>query len=651
MSFLNPVAFWLFSLLIIPVIIHLFNFRKARVVYFSNVSFLTEVKSSTNSSNNLKKYLVLLLRLLAFSALVLALSQPIFIEDQPEKANFNQVIYLDNSYSMGRMTDAGGDLLSSGVGIVERIAEKRLKKTTITTNNFEGPLRPINSKEVGRRLTEIPFSYANVTFDALYEKVRRVAGVEREMYVISDFQESTLGSLKEALEDSLCQFNLVKLKPAQSGNIYIDSVALEDVRAYRDGFELRILISNIGEAKSGVLIKIVNEESQIASFTEDLGANSKEWIKAELPNLSSRECTIMIEDATFSYDNKYHLVFPDQPKLAGFQLYDNKPNKAVSSVFLNEEYFNLDIQSVGSVDTEKLQSADFVILDGLKSVPDWIMERLRYFDKPVVVFPAEGLQINSYESLTGAQLTIDSEGDEAVISQKSLEHPLFGGIFSPSDVNSRLPKFKPYLIIPRGNDVILKSQLNAPLLTRFGDNIYLFASPLMDSYTNLHQHALFLPLMYELTLKREKGLKMAFDMDSHFLPIKKAYQGVGEQLRLVSKNESIVPVLRSIQGESFIELPIRLSEPGFYYLTSWRDTLESYAINMSKKESQLEAISDEQLKSWENEFDNVSFISTDASGDLAGITGVEDDMALWKYALILALIFLIAEQTLLRILK
>jgi hypothetical protein len=49
MQFLHPAFLFALGALAIPVIIHLFNFRRFKTVYFSNVSFLKEIKEETSS--------------------------------------------------------------------------------------------------------------------------------------------------------------------------------------------------------------------------------------------------------------------------------------------------------------------------------------------------------------------------------------------------------------------------------------------------------------------------------------------------------------------------------------------------------------------------------------------------------------------------
>ncbi|MBK8471991.1 MAG: BatA domain-containing protein [Sphingobacteriales bacterium] len=76
MNFLFPAFLAAMAALAIPIIIHLFYFRRFKKIYFSNVKFLREIKEERASRNKLKHYLVLLARLLAVALLVLAFAQP-----------------------------------------------------------------------------------------------------------------------------------------------------------------------------------------------------------------------------------------------------------------------------------------------------------------------------------------------------------------------------------------------------------------------------------------------------------------------------------------------------------------------------------------------------------------------------------------------
>ena len=106
MQFLFPTFLWALAFLAIPVIIHLFYFRRFRKVYFTNVRFLREVKEDTSARSKLRNLLVLIARLLALAFLILAFVQPFIPQDNEVKAGRKAVsVFVDNSYSMSALSE------------------------------------------------------------------------------------------------------------------------------------------------------------------------------------------------------------------------------------------------------------------------------------------------------------------------------------------------------------------------------------------------------------------------------------------------------------------------------------------------------------------------------------------------------------------
>jgi hypothetical protein len=67
MQFLYPVFLFALFTLAIPVLVHLFNFRRYKKVYFSNVQFLKEVQERQASRRNIKERLILAARMYLLS--------------------------------------------------------------------------------------------------------------------------------------------------------------------------------------------------------------------------------------------------------------------------------------------------------------------------------------------------------------------------------------------------------------------------------------------------------------------------------------------------------------------------------------------------------------------------------------------------------
>jgi len=63
MTFLYPEFLWAISLIAIPIIIHLFNFRRYKKIYYSDISLLKSIKTETKNRSQLKHILILISRI------------------------------------------------------------------------------------------------------------------------------------------------------------------------------------------------------------------------------------------------------------------------------------------------------------------------------------------------------------------------------------------------------------------------------------------------------------------------------------------------------------------------------------------------------------------------------------------------------------
>ncbi|MBV6642052.1 MAG: BatA domain-containing protein, partial [Cyclobacteriaceae bacterium] len=278
MQFLYPGVLWALGLISVPIIIHLFNFRRVKKVYFSNTSFLHQVKRETKKRSQLKKLLVLASRMLFIIFLVLAFAQPITVAPDDTLKSLRK-IYLDNSLSMSRQGLGGLSLLDEGVQIVEDLiasGESGLSYS-LTTNDFRtDPARLLVGKELVERLTEVEYSRR---FRTLEDVMNRWGSDKSsslaEYFIISDFQESIAGDFSALGKDSLSSIYLIKLSNELDGNIFVDSVYLDAILGLSNDNKLNVSIRNIGsENRNDVLVKVFTDSIQFSTFTLDLPAQS-----------------------------------------------------------------------------------------------------------------------------------------------------------------------------------------------------------------------------------------------------------------------------------------------------------------------------------------------------------------------------------------
>jgi len=215
MTFLYPSFLWALAALSIPVIIHLFNFRKTTRVFFSNTRFLRQIKEATTAKRRLKHYLILASRLLFLAFLIITFCQPIIPAEDQLGSNRNIILYLDNSQSMSAQLDDKTRGLDAAIGFDRSIVdvlppETRYKWITSDFSPFSNTFK--TKPEVLDLLTQIRLSPVSRTLEEVQERIRQDGGVRtREIFWISDLQKSTLGQVKSEV-DSTARLHLVPIQ-------------------------------------------------------------------------------------------------------------------------------------------------------------------------------------------------------------------------------------------------------------------------------------------------------------------------------------------------------------------------------------------------------------------------------------------------------
>jgi len=231
MKFVYPEFLWALFALAIPIIIHLFNFRKFRKVYFSNVSFLKEVKQETQSKSQLKHILVLIMRMLAIACLVLAFAIPYIPGEGRQSAGDRAVsIYLDNSFSMDGVSTNGRLFEIARNRIIELVNDsyETTDRFQLITNDFEGKhQRLVNRDEFLKLVNETEIS---ATTRKLSEVMARQQDAlaegeipEQHAFWFSDFQKSVT-DLDALPADSGMTVYLQPVQAEEVRNLYIDSI-------------------------------------------------------------------------------------------------------------------------------------------------------------------------------------------------------------------------------------------------------------------------------------------------------------------------------------------------------------------------------------------------------------------------------------------
>ncbi|MFT2009477.1 BatA domain-containing protein [Pontibacter sp. 13R65] len=667
MALLYPTFLFALAATSIPIILHLAQLRKAKRVEFSNVRLIKTSKDITASQRNLKEILILICRILFIVFLVLAFAQPFLpASDSFVPADASQVsVVVDNSFSM-QNTHAEEDvpLLTAATEQAQSMLD--LFPSSATFRLFtaaQSNQRGILDKSAASSLIN-DLNYASGSGFQLLPRERTAEHV----FIFSDFQRSTFqpASLSEA--DSTKQIHLVPIKAASIANVVIDSIYLEDefIRPAGENL-LHIQLYNAGtEAVEDCNVKLIVNERQVAALSVDLPAQQLTETTVNFSVLGSgvNKAYVLIEDYPVEFDNVYHFVMAPSSNIEIVEITEGSTD-LLPRLYRNESFFRLTQFQQNNVDYARAAAAHTVILHGIKNISSALASTLATFVKgggTLVIVPSGQPDNASYNSLMqdlniAASLTATTAGEpvKTAVAAPDPANPFFKSIFSEFDPKMQMPAAARTMAWSRASDDILRFRGGSPFLSRFSrgnGQVFLLAAPLEGRFNELQNHALFVPVMYKLAIasyKQEQQLSYALDGATVSLPVTAPRRQEGI-FKLTQDSLEFIPEQQLRGGNLYFTIPDAIDQAGFYDLRLGDSTFTTLAFNYPKKESLLEQYTPDELRSFfKPSQQNVHVYNY---GDAFSVQGEFEKryfgVKLWKYCLILCLIFLMAEIALIR---
>ncbi len=655
MIFQYPSFLWALVALAIPIIIHLFNFRKTITVYFSSTRFLKQVKQETTQKRKLKQYLVLASRLLFLLFLVLAFAQP-FLPAGEQMADQKKVtIYLDNSLSMSAPVAEKVRALDDAIQRAREIVEvfPADVQFQMITNDFAPFSNSFKSKaEVLDYLSQVRLS--SISRQAT-EIVARVLQRNTSFFWLSDFQASTFGS--GFTLDSTLSTKLIPIAFSKPSNVFIDTLYLEN--PFVIGGEknsVKVQLRNQGEKRvEGLITKLFVNEVQTSAVTVDMEPNSSRLVSFDLPGSLKgvNRAMVSFSDYPVSFDNEFYFTLNYSGKLRIIEIKSQQGATAVERVFGNKELFSFISFPSSNVNYNQLSTADLIVLDQLDKIDPSLQSALSGLKNAtsILVVPGSQTDVTSYRSLLGAAITRLDEKNKIVLSTPDFQNPFFQNVFEDKNPTMAMPVATKMLDWGADRTALLQFKDGRPFLSKLG-NFYLMACPLDQASTDLSQHALFVPIMYRLAALANRSQEMPYySLSAPTITISSDSIEGEEPVKLKGKVE-VIPSQRKMGNRLVMEMPRHELERGFYSLQFRTDTLGVVAYNLDKTESYLTSLKAEEAKARLGGHPSITLFDNAVLDDFrAELKSRYLGTPLWKYALVLSLFFLLAEVLLLRFLK
>ncbi len=678
MKFLYPEILYALVAIAIPIIVHLFNFRKFKKVAFSNVGFLKEIKQETQSKSKLKHILILISRILAITFIVFAFAQPFIPIEKDSNASSGHVvsIFLDNSFSMQGNSSEGPMLevaRNKALEIVDQYAQT--DKFQIITQDFEGRhQRLVNKEEMIELIGEINISAQSHDLSEIISRQKDAilqADGDKFAYVISDFQSSTT-NFNACKADTSFQVILIPSIREDKSNLYIDSLWFDTpVRQINAAEKLWYRVSNSGDELS----ENVPAELRINGVQRAVGVTTV----GEAPADSSLSYTniegswkagwVEISDYPVTFDDRFYFSYEVSEQISVREIKGaGVIRDYVENLFTDDPFFDFESNREGDFTYESLNSTDLVILNQLDEISSGLVSELEKFISNggcVFVIPSEKSNIQSYNGLLSRLSTDKIQAKKSLstrVSSLNTDHFIYRGVFEKLPKNIDLPSvnsYYPILSSSRSNSTdLLQLKTGDAFLKEyeFGQGrFYLLSSSLSQSDGNLPQHAIFVTTALRIAEFAKASTRIFFTIGKdESVELRNIDVSADEVFKLKKSNSEaeFIPEHRTIGGSTRIYLENAIQESGHYWLSLGNDSLALLSFNYPRQESVLQSKSTEELT---DDISNFALNYKVVDNNLESMSQAIDDLTegrqLWRTMIIWALIFLAIEILLIKFWK
>ena len=664
MTFLYPLFLSALAALAVPVLIHLFNLRKYKTVFFPSTRFLRDIKLTSRKQSELRYKLLLATRMLFLAALVFAFAQPYFPGTNADTATDRlQVIYLDNSPSM--TVKKGNRTLfdiSREAAAAQVKQARRGSRFLVFTNDRPPSFYPVPAEKALQEIYATDISVMSKTVVQLLSSVQSLLPVGKvaqpaDLYCYSDFQQNVIPVLPDSILTRGIAFFGLTVRPDAAGDMHIDTAFL--TRPYLEaGKNNSLVVVTQATGKVGdnpVLQLLVNGRVKCAASPKFInGTRSVDTLRFMADDAGAQRMELTLNDAAVKFDDTFRISARSAPNLSVLVVNGGKPNPYVQAAFRAYNGFRLneiDVSAPASV----WKSYNLVILNGITDMPAPLVKAVcgaLANGQNICLFPGKTAHVETLNAGLRAIGDISIAGlDTAVQTVAAIREgsSLVKDLFERVPDNVQLPIATWHYVLRAG----LSANAQSVLVFRNGDPFLVKYSPLKGRFYvcaasadleagNFPGSYFFAPFLYRMAAEQGGSSVYAVPAGSHS-PVYFPLNGSSERdaVHVFGNGMDVVPPQRPQGAGVDVFVGDAVSRPGFYDLAFRNSDTVSVAINMDKSECDLAYPDLDKVKTaWPGE---IHWMST--ADALAG-ADVRAPFPWWKVAAIVAILAAIFETLL-----
>lgn len=646
MQFKHPEILYFLFLLVIPILVHLFQLRRFKKEYFTNVRFLQELSVQTRKSSKLKKWLLLATRLLLLTCLIIAFAQPFFKAKDSNNVTNEMYILLDNSFSM-QAKGKKGELMKRAVQeLLESVPENMSFSLLTNSETFWNT----DIKSVRKDLQELQYSAVPFEPENLIARVNaRKTVYNKDVIIITDAAGLQQKQLKSIGKDLNTYFIIPKSE--QRNNVAVDSTFIS--HQLDDFYEIGVKLSAYGDNIKDIPVALYNKNKLIAKTLVAFDKKQKN-ISFTIPK-EDFHGYVSINDNGLEYDNKLYFSISKPKKTNIISIGETEKSSFLSRIYTNDE-FNFVNYDLTNLDYNLIEKQDAIVLNELKDIPQALQTTLKSFVEKggnLIVIPSAESSVSNMNTLLsnfGAVQFKSLQNTEKMVTKINFNHPLFGSVFEKKVDNFQYPNTKNSFIVNSNAAAILGYEDQTPFLTSLQNpvsSVYIFTAPINKNNSNFQNSPLIVPTFYNMSQSGMKSGINAITIGENKPFLIDASLSKDEIVSLKNSSETstekFIPVQQILNNKVKLTFGDYPQTDGNYGIFKQNELLKNISFNYARTESDLSNINEDAASDFKKS-ETIDAIFDTLQTD-------RTNNQIWKWFVILTLLFIATELLIQKLVK
>jgi hypothetical protein len=634
MQFKHPEILYFLFLLLIPILVHLFQLRRFKKEFFTNVRFLKEISIQTRKSSKIKKWLLLATRLLLLTFIILAFAQPFFAAKDSKNSNNELYFVLDNSYSMQAKGQQGALLKRAVEDLLEHVPENQTFSLLTNSETFWNT----DIKSIQKELQNLDYSPVSFQLESAMAKIKaQPSNLNKDVVIITD----AIGLHSKQLKSIDKRWNTIFVVPKaeQKGNVSVDSVFIE--QTLDNFYEIVLHLTSYGDEAKEFPMALYNKDKLIAKTVFKIESKEK-IVKFTIPK-DDFNGYASITDNSLAYDNNLYFSISKPEKLNVLSIGNSEKSGFLSRIYTANE-FNFVNYAIANLDYNQLENQDAIVLNELIDIPQALQTTLKTFvgkGGNVIFIPSAENSVSNINTFLGNFGKIQFQNvqkREQLITKIAFNNAIFKSVFEKQVVNFQYPKTSSSFNLNSANPAILSYEDQSPFLTSLQNelsSVYVFSAPLNKENSNFQNSPLIVPSFYNMAQSAQKtGISSMFIGENNNIFITTSLTK-DDILSIKNKDENFIPIQQILNNKVKLTCTDQPEMAGNYGVFKVDELLKNISFNYSRTESASTALSENLLDDYSQKetisavFDTLQFERTNSE--------------IWKWFVALTLLFLVLE--------